>query len=183
MFGMMNFENGAIGQWTFHHAGHGQLFRHRMVFGARGSIAAPGDRNGRPLRLTLDDGTDIDDERVLEYAPKYRLLPVAAEIFGGERIWKYDFDFVTTDRKIIALEYHEFAECVRNGAQPEVDGAVAKRAIALVYALFESQIAGRPVTIEEVEFRRVDAYQREIDEHIGLIDRQASEAAVSHIEV
>ena len=100
-------------QWIFHHGGHGQLFRHRMVFGARGSIAAPGDRNGRPLRLTLDDGTDIDDERVLEYAPNYRLSPVAAELFGGERIWKYDFDFVTTDRKIIALEHHEFAECVR----------------------------------------------------------------------
>ena len=183
MFGMINFESGAIGQWTFHHAGHGQPFRHRMVFGARGSIAAPGDRNGRPVRLTLDDGTDIDDERVLEYAPNYCLSPVAAELFGGERIWKYDFDFVATDRKIIALEYHEFAECVRNGAQPEVDGAVAKRAIALVYALFESQIAGRPVTIEEVESGRVDAYQREIDEHIGLIDREAPEAAASHIEV
>lgn len=169
MFGMINFANGAVGQWVFHYAGHGMPFHHRMVFGSRGSIAAPGDRNGNPVRLVLDDGTDVSDERVLDYAPNYRLSPVAAEVFGGDRVWTYNFDFVTTDRKIIALEYHEFAECIRLGTQPEVDGAVAKRAIALVYALFESHLAGRPVTIEEIESGAVDAYQREIDEHIGVL--------------
>jgi predicted dehydrogenase len=174
MFGIVNFANGALGQWTFHHAGHGLPFNHRMVFGTKGSIAAPGDRNGNPIRLVLDDGTDISDERVLDYAPGYRLSPVAADLFGGERPWSYNFDFVTTDRKIVALEYHEFAECIRHGTSPEVDGAVARRAVALVYALFESAAAGRPVTIEEVESGAVDAYQREIDEHLGLIAKQVS---------
>ncbi len=170
LFGLIRFANGALGQWTAHHAGHGQPFNHRMVFGTRGSIAAPGDRNGRPVRLVLDDGTDIADQRVLEWAPSYRLSPLAAALFGGERPWTYSFDFPTTDRKIIALEYHEFAECIRNGAQPEVDGTVAKRAVALVYALFESDRAGRPVTIAEVEAGAVDAYQREIDQHLGLTE-------------
>lgn len=169
MFGVIDFANDAVGQWTFHHAGHGLPFQHRMVFGTRGSIAAPGDRNGRPVRLTLDDGTDVSDERVLDHAPRYRLSPVAAELFGGERVWTYDFDFAATDRKIVALEYHEFAECIRTGAKPEVDGAVARRAVALVYALFESAVAGRRVTIDEVETGAVDAYQREIDAHHGLI--------------
>jgi predicted dehydrogenase len=169
MFGLINFYGGAIGQWTFHHAGHGEPFRHRMVFGTKGNISAPGDRNGRPIRLTLDDGTDVSDERILEHAPSYQLSPVAAQLFGGDRIWTYDFDFPTTDRKIVALEYHEFAECIRSGATPEVSGEVAKRAIALVYSLFESQAAGRPVTIEEIESGAVGEYQREIDEHIGLL--------------
>ncbi len=179
IFGAINFKNGAIAQWVFHNGGHGQPFHHRMVFGDRGSISAPGDRNGRPVRLTLDSGVDIDDERILDYAPSYKLSPVAAELFGGERVWKYDFDFVTTDRKIIALEHHEFAECIRTGAAPEVHGAVARRAIAMVYSMFESEIAGRPVTIEEVESGAVDAYQREIDEHIGLLDGAALRAAAS----
>lgn len=169
MFGLVTFANSTLGQWTFHYAGHGLPVQQRMVFGTTGSIAAPGDRNGRPVRLTLDDGTDVSDERVLDHAPSYRLSPVAAEIFGGERVWTYDFDFVTTDRKIVALEYHEFAECIRTGARPEVDGATARRAVALVYALFESAVAGRPVTIDEVESGAVDAYQREIDEHLGLL--------------
>jgi predicted dehydrogenase len=169
MFGIIAFANGALGQWVDHYAGHGQPFAHRMIFGTRGSIAAPGDRNGRPVRLVLDDGTDITDERVLDYAPSYRLDPVAASLFGGERPWTYAFDFPTTDRKIIALEYHEFAACIRENRKPEVTGEVGRRDVALVYALFESQIAGRPVTIVEVEASTVDAYQREIDEHLGLV--------------
>jgi predicted dehydrogenase len=114
-----------------------------MIFGTHGSIAAPGDRNGRPVRLVLDDGTDLADEDILEHAPSYRLNPVAATLFGGERPWTYSFDFPTTDRKIIALEYHEFAACIRGGTRPEVDGAMGRRDVALVYALFESQLAGR----------------------------------------
>lgn len=169
MFGLITFANGAIGQWVFHSAGHGLPFAHRMIFGTHGSIAAPGDRNGRPIRLTLDDGTDIADGRILDHAPSYCLSPVAAALFGDDRVWTYDFDFVTTDRKIVALEYHEFAECIRHDTPPEVDGTVARQAVALVYSLFESQLAGRPVTIDEVIASEVDAYQREIDEHLGLV--------------
>ncbi len=169
MFGLITFANGALGQWVDHYAGHGEPFSHRMIFGTRGSIAAPGDRNGRPVHLVLDDGTDLADEHILEHAPSYQLNPVAATLFGGERPWTYSFDFQTTDRKIIALEYHEFAACIRDGTRPEVDGAMARRDVALVYALFESQLAGRPVTIDEVEASAVDAYQREIDEHLGLV--------------
>ena len=35
--------------------------------------------------------------------------------------------------------------------------------------VFESDRAGRPVTIEEVEASAVDAYQREIDAHLDLL--------------
>jgi predicted dehydrogenase len=169
MFGMITFAGGTLAQWVDHYAGHGQPFNHRMVFGRRGSIAAPGDRNGRPVRLVLDDGTDIADERVLDYAPSYRLDSTAAALFGGDRPWTYEFDFAVTDRKIIALEYAELAQCIRSGARPEVDGEVGRRDVALVYALFESQAVGRPVTIAEVEAGGVGVYQREIDEHLGLV--------------
>jgi predicted dehydrogenase len=169
MFGLITFVNGALGQWVDHYAGHGEPFTHRMIFGTRGSIAAPGDRNGRPVRLVLDDGADIADERILDYAPSYRLEPVAAILFGGERPWTYDFDFSSTDRKILALEYHELAACVRDGTRPEVDGEMGQRDVALVYALFESQAVTRPVTIAEVESSVIDAYQREIDLHLGLV--------------
>ena len=52
------------------------------------------------------------------------------------------------------------------GVTPRKSG---RRAVALVHALFESQVAGRPVTLAEVETGAVDAYQREIDEHYGLV--------------
>jgi predicted dehydrogenase len=169
IFGMITFANGALGQWVEHHAGHGEPFRHRMVFGTTGSLAIPEDRTGKPTRIVLDDGTILADERVLDHAPNYRLEPLAAILFGSERPWSYDFDFVTTDRKLIALEYAELATCIRTGARPEVDGPTGRRAVALVHALFESQVAGRLVTLAEIESGAVDAYQREIDQYYGLV--------------
>ncbi len=121
------------------------------------------------MRLVLDDGGPISDERILNHAPSYQLEPVAAALFGGERPWTYDFDFAATDRKLLALEYHELARCIREGTRPEVDGSMGRRDVALVYALFESQVAGRPVTLAEVEASAVDTYQREIDAHLGLL--------------
>lgn len=170
MFGLITFANGALGQWVNHHAGHGETLRQRTAFGTRGSITSPGDRNGHAVKLHIDDVGSIADQRVLDHARSYRLEPAAASLLGGERIWRYGFDFATTDRKLLALEYYELARCVRTGAQPEVTGDVALRAVALVYALFESDRARRPVMIEEVETSTVDAYQREIDLHLGLVE-------------
>jgi predicted dehydrogenase len=174
IFGQVMFQNGALGHWINHHAGHGEAMRLRKVFGTRGSITCPGDRNGRPVELHIDDVGAIADQRVLDYAPTYRLDPVAATLFGDARPWRYDgLGFASIDRKLLALEYHELGQCIRTGSQPEVTGAVALRDVALVYALFESDRAGRPVTIEEVETGAVDAYQREIDEHLGLLQPAA----------
>jgi predicted dehydrogenase len=69
----------------------------------------------------------------------------------------------------MALEYGEFAECIQQGTPPEVTGEVGRRAAALVYALHESALLGRPVTLDEVEKVTVDGYQREIDRHLGLL--------------
>ena len=169
VFGLLTFANGAIGQFVDNHAGHGEPVVERRVFGTRGSITPPGDRNGLPVRVVLDDGTDITGEAVLDLVPEWRLDADAAALFENDRPWSYSYDFVTTDRKLLALEYAELARCVRTGAQPEVDGPTGRAAVALINALFESQLLGRPVTIAEIESGAVDEYQREIDQHYGLL--------------
>lgn len=167
LYAHLTFENGAVGHWIDDHAGHGKPFRTRQVFGSRGSLDLPGDRNGRPVTLHLDDAS-ISDERVLEYAPSYRLQPLAAELFGGERVWTYAFEFNDTDSKLLALEYHELGACIARGRQPEVTLEEGRRDLALTYAPFESGLLGRPVTLAEVLDGRADAYQREIDAALGL---------------
>jgi predicted dehydrogenase len=169
VFGLLTFANGAVGQYVDNHAGHGAPLIQRQVFGTRGSITPPGDRNGRPVHVVLDDGTDVKGEGVLDLVPEWKLDPVTAALFGNERPAGYDFDFATTDRKLLAVEYAELAHCVRAGALPEVSGDVGRDAVALICALFESQVAGRSVTMAEVLAGEVDAYQREIDLHYGLV--------------
>jgi predicted dehydrogenase len=173
----ISFENGAVGQWIQDHAGHGKRLASRLVYGSKGSLECPGDRNGRPVKLHLDDGTVIDDERILEHAPSYKLNPLAAELWGDERPWTYTMDFNETDSRILALEYYELGECIRTGDQPEVSGEEGRADVALVYAPFESGRLGRPVTLDEMITATADVYQREIDQHLGLVEAPISQPA------
>ncbi|MGH2353842.1 MAG: Gfo/Idh/MocA family protein [Chloroflexota bacterium] len=174
LYAHITFESGAVGHWINDHAGHGKGQGGRYVYGSKGSLDCPGDRNGRPVKLHLDGGTTIDDERILDYAPSYRLSPLAAELFGGERVWTYHFEFNDTDSRILALEYHELGECVRTGSRPEVTGEEGRADVALNYAPFEAGRLGRPVTLDELISGQADAYQREIDEQLGLLKPAAT---------
>jgi predicted dehydrogenase len=169
LYAFIAFENGAVGQWIEDHAGHGLRKDERLVYGSTGSLQTYGNRNGRPSALHLDDGTAIEDGRILDYAPRYRLNPLAAELFGGERVWTYDFSFTDTDSKIIATEYHELGECIRTGTAPEMTGEEGRADVALTYAPFESGRLGRPVTLDDMISERAYIYQREIDEMLGIL--------------
>ncbi|HVG97152.1 MAG TPA: Gfo/Idh/MocA family oxidoreductase [Chloroflexota bacterium] len=169
IYAHISFRNGTVGHWIDDHAGHGERRNERVVWGSKGSFVSSGNRIGRPIRLTLDDAAPIEDAAILEHAPGYRLDPQAAELFGGERVWRYDFAFPETDAKLIALEYYELGECIRTGKAPEVSGEEGRADVALTYAPFEAGRLGRVVSLEDMLDGSADAYQREIDERQGLL--------------
>lgn len=168
-YGLLEFRNGMVGHYTLDHAGHGQGLWQRTIFGSKGSMSLPGDRSGRPIQLFLDGQEAITDARILDLVPDFQLDEVTAALFGGRRLWRYDFEFTLTDRKLLAYEYWEFGHCILQKKRPEVDVVVGGRAVALCYAMLESAAAGRTLTVKEVETEQVDAYQREIDQELGLI--------------
>lgn len=168
LYAHLSFANSAVGHWIDDHAGHGEPVRARRVFGSRGSLDCPGDRNGRPIALHLDDGIVISDQGILDHAPHYQLDSLATELFGDERAWSYQLEFNDTDARLLALEYYELGACVAAGAQPEVTAEEGLADLALTYAPFESHRLGRAVTLAEVANGDVDAYQREIDVQLGL---------------
>lgn len=162
-YALLTFESGAVAQYVEDHAGHGSSLWQRVVYGATGSLSIPGDRSGRPLLLTRDDGTRLEGATVLDLVPAFRLDAITAALFGGDRLGTYDFSFPETDRKLIAVEYHDFADAIRTGRAPEVGAEAGTRAVALSYAILESGHAGQPVTLKDVLSGRVNAYQSEID--------------------
>ena len=163
------FKNGVVGQYIEDHAGRGQGMWRRMIFGSAGSLELPGDRSGGSITLKLDGAESVGDERILDLVPDFRLDSVTATLFGGERLWRYSFPFPETDRKIIAIEYADFASAIQHGSAPEVDAYQGTRSVALSYAILESGALGRLVTMDEVMSEQVDAYQREINESLGEI--------------
>ena len=162
------FESGAVGQFIEDHAGHGQGVWTRQIHGSAGSLELPSDRSGQLITLHKD-GESICDESLLDLVPDFHLEPITAALFGGDRLWGYEFPFPVTDRKLLAAEYGEFGLAIEDGGSIEVDAAQGARSVALTYAMLESNVAGRALTMEEVLSEKVDAYQLEIDEELGLV--------------
>jgi predicted dehydrogenase len=169
-YAVVSFAGGAVAQYTEDHAARGQALSQRLLFGSEGSFDLPHDRTGRPIRLATTRRSVVEDAQILERVPEFRLDDITAALFGGERLWRYDFPFAETDRKIIAIEYHDFGAAIRDGRPPEVTAQQGARSVAISYAMLESGVSGEAVRVADVISGEVDAYQREIDAGLGLTD-------------
>jgi predicted dehydrogenase len=171
VYGTLTFENGVVGQYIEDHAGHGPEVWTRQIFGSAGSMSLPVDRRGDAISLYRSKGThpeETSNGRILDLVPDFRLDPITAKLFGGERLWEYSFPFVETDRKLLAVEYADFAAAIRGEQTVEVGAEQGTRAVAAAYALLESGVLGRAVTVKEVMDEQVDDYQRPINESLEI---------------
>ncbi len=168
LYGTLTFASGVVGNIIQDHAGHGASFGGRMVFGSAGSMTLPGDRSGGAITVHLDGGGCLEGQALLDHVPEFRLDANTAALFGAERLTGYDQPFPVTDAALLAVEYAELADAIRGGAPPEVDAAQGLSAVASYYALLESGACGAPVRVRDVLDGRVDAYQRELDDSLGL---------------
>lgn len=168
-YAVVTFKNGAVASYLEDHAAHGKGLWSRQIHGSSGSMDMPNDRTGRILTLYQGRDQVIDDQRILDLVPDFRLDEATAALFGGERLWRYDFPFEQTDRKLIAVEYADFAAGILGEHPVEVDIEQGTRSVALSYAMLESGALGRAVTLDEVLSEQVSAYQQEIDQGLGLL--------------
>ena len=168
LISIIDFDNGATGQWTTFMAAHGQGFGYSAIYGSRGSLHSPGARNGRPITVHLDQEGELSGDAVLAMVPDFHLDATTARLFGQDRLGSYTFSFPEADRKLLAVEYQEFGECIRTGIQPEVDAYVGRKALALVNAALESSALNRPVTLDEIESERTAVYEADINAHWGI---------------
>jgi len=168
LYGTVVFENGAVAQFSEDHAGWGREYWQRSIYGSRGSLDLPRDRTGQTPVVHLDGQAPVAGAAVLDLVPDFVLDPVTAALFGGPRAATYDFAFPVVDRKLLAVEYAEFAGAVQGRHDVEVDAVQGTRALAVIYALLESAEAGRAVSLAEVLDGDVAAYQAEIDAALNL---------------
>ncbi len=168
VYATLNFASGAVGQYIEDHAGHGQGIWSRQIHGATGSLDLPNDRSGHHIVLHRWRGERIDDGRILDLVPDFRLDPTTAALFGGDRLWRYELPFQEIDGKLIAVEYDDLARAIHGERPVEVDLAQGTRSVAVSYAMLESGVAQRVVTLDEVLDERLDEYQREINESLDI---------------
>ena len=129
-------------------------------------MTLPGDRSGGIITLNIDGQETINDERLLDLVPDFRLDAVTAALFGGDRLWNYTF--TQGDAKNIAIEYGEFAEVIAENREVEVDAYQGTRSVAVSYAILESGATGQIVQMDQMLDESINTYQREIDEGLGI---------------
>lgn len=168
VFGVFRLANGALGQCSLSDAGHGAPLRERRIFGSRGSLHAPSERTGLPISVSLDSGSELTGQEVLDLVPGYEPDEITARLFG-ERCVAYSLPGRTVNAKLLAIEFEDFARAVLDDRSPEVDGEQGLKALALAYAFCESAYRRSPVSVRDVEAGQVDGYQEEIDVSLGLV--------------
>ncbi len=164
--GVGRYQCGALATWILNVAGRGESHFSRMIYGTRGSLSIPNDRTGLPLKLSLrQSGEDrlIPAEDLLEFVPDFKLDHTTAALFGGERITSYEMPWADTDANLLAIEFDDFAEAILGDREPEVDGQLGLRSLAISYGFLESDRLGRFVAVEELLTSSELPYQREIE--------------------
>jgi predicted dehydrogenase len=148
-FAGVSFVNGAIAELLWSWAGHGKALAipgAPAFFGTHGCVLNE--------QLYLDDGFhgDLLDrfEQELKEADRERFFPLGL-------------------RDPFAVLQLDWLRGIESGHGPETDGIEGLRDLAAAYAILESARAGRAVALDEVLNGSVDAYQRPIDQHHGLL--------------
>lgn len=159
-------KSGAMVQFSYAAGGRGRHTFERSVHGRWGVLRAPGDRNGRPVVLHLED-QELQGEDILPLLPNFQVSEITERLFG-RHVVQYEFPFPVTDAKHMAIEFHDFAEAIIKGRPPEVDGYLGMSAVAAILGAYESALAGRAVRMEELLAGTVRAYQEDIDAALGL---------------
>jgi hypothetical protein len=68
----------------------------------------------------------------------------------------------------VATELYDFYDSVVNHRAPEVDGLEAYRDMAIPLGFYESALLKKPVSVRDVEELKVEEYQKEINEKLGI---------------
>lgn len=80
----------------------------------------------------------------------------------------YDAAFPAGVTDAYALEQLDFLLSIRDGREPLMSGEEGTIDLALAYAILESGLLGREVTLEEMLSGEADGYQKPINDHYGL---------------
>lgn len=145
----IEFDGGAVVQWTWSGSSPGQGFNRRVLYGSEGCI-------DWETGLWTRDGKNISRD---DLTAQYRAGLSADE----EETW-----FPGGTENTIAIELVDFARAVHHGTVPEVDGWEGLRAQAICMGIFESAQCGQALPIELIEAGHSEGYQDEIDEVMGI---------------
>jgi 1,5-anhydro-D-fructose reductase (1,5-anhydro-D-mannitol-forming) len=144
----VHFARGAIGQLWWSWALGQDDFRMEggpAILGSKGAIRG---------------GQIINDDGSMPLVETFEQNITSAE---REQFFPFDLD------DPCAIQNLDWLRAIENHTDPETSGMEGLRDLACAFGILESSCLGRTVSQEELLSGSVDSYQREIDQHYGLV--------------
>ena len=145
---LLQFEGGALGEWTSTSAAPGTGFNKHGVYGESGSLLFGEGLKSRTEEMSMQE-LEREYMASLSDEDKDRWFP------GG-----------VTDT--VATELEEFFRAIRGGSGVEITGLEGYKDQAICEAVYESHALEQPVRIADVESLKVEKYQRDLNEGLGI---------------
>lgn len=166
LFASMQTKDGVDVQYTYLPSGLGKRYQQRSLHGTLGSMTVPPDRSDGDVVVHLADrelmGSELIDE-LNKRGAFININDVTKAVLGPDGTGGKGAAWADVDAGYLAVEIADFIDAVAQKRAPEVDGMGGLRALAVVYAILESGVAKREVSVNEVLDGRLHAYQDEID--------------------
>ncbi len=149
-FAIIKFDGDITVQWTTCRAAPGRGFGGHVIHGSEGSI----DLSGNVTRRKEDQ--NINSQQLQ--------TSFLLSIDGDEKEKLFPRGITDT----VAIELKDFADAILTGSKPEVDGVEGFKDQAICMAVFESSALNRPVAMSDIEDCKIEEYQKEINDDLGL---------------
>jgi predicted dehydrogenase len=148
---VLTFANGVTGQWTSTSVAPGQGFNKRVVYGEEGSLDLSAGLKTRKQELKVDELV-YEFMNTISKDEKERFFPRGV-----------------TDS--FATELKEFIDAALHGNPMETSGEDQYKSLAVCFGVYESAATNQPVRIKDIEDLKIEAYQRDLNEGLGVRKR------------
>jgi len=148
---IVRYEGDVYSQWLWTNAAPAKEIYMHILYGSKGALS--------------DEGIYIQEGHKVKTQPVKDLVNRMKENLKSEELGRL-FPKGTTNT--FAIELYDFYDSIMDKRKPEVDGLEAYKDMAIPLGFYESAALGRPVKVKDVEELRIEEYQKEVNEKLGV---------------
>ena len=149
---IVRYEGDVYSQWLWTRAAPAKGTWKHVIYGSKGALS--------------DEGIQIQkEEGIVETRPLASLIDRMRKDLGRKEVERL---FPKGSTNTFAIELYDFYDAITSNVKPEVDAEEGYKDMAIPLGFYESATLGASVRIKDVEDLRVEEYQREINEKLGI---------------
>ena len=148
---IIRYEGDVYSQWLWTRAAPAKPMWMHILYGSKGALS--------------NDGLHLQKKGSVEVKSMMGLLEDMRADLKKEELERF---FPAGSTNTFAIELYDFYSAITEGKKPEVDGIDGYRDMAIPLGFYESSVSHKPIKVKDVEELRVEEYQKEINEKLGI---------------